>query len=83
MNGDGHVLKVEVPSAALRTGLDAQAQGFQEAQAAAVEDGGDEVGGAGEVVEDVLAFGMAEVGLLVPVRVDVGVLFGAESVQIA
>jgi hypothetical protein len=80
MNGDGHVLKVEVPSAALRTGLDAQAQGFQEAQAAAVEDSGDEVGGAGEVVEDAQAFGVVEVGLLVPVRVDVGGFPGAQGV---
>lgn len=67
-DGDQRILEVEV--------LDAQAQGLQEAQAASIEEAGKEIGCAVQVGEDAQAFVM-EVGL------DVGVLPGAEGMQIA
>jgi len=68
VDGDERILKVEV--------LDAQAQGFEEAQATAVEETGDEIGCAVQLGEDTQAFVMAEVGL------DVGAFPGAEGMQI-
>ncbi len=67
--GDEVILKVKV--------LDAQAEGFQEAEAATVEEAGDEVRRAVKLGEDAQAFVMAEV------RLDVGAFLGAESAQIA
>ncbi len=54
-DGDERILKVKV--------LDAQAQGLQEAQAASIEEAGNEIGCAVEMGEDAQAFVMAEVGL--------------------
>ena len=68
VDGDERILKVQV--------LDAQAQGFEEAQAAAVEEASDEVRCAVQLGEDAQAFVMAEVGL------DVGAFLSAEGVQI-
>lgn len=53
VDGDEEVLKVEV--------LDAQAQGFEQPQAASVEEAGDEIGCAVQVGEDAQAFLVTEV----------------------
>ena len=68
-NGDEGVLEVEI--------LDAQAQGFEQPQAAAGEKAGDEVRRAVRFGEDAQAFIMVEVGL------DVGAFLRAQGVHIA
>lgn len=54
--------EIDVPSSGLRTSFDAQAQGFEEAQAGAVEEEGDELVNAGEAVDDGAGFVFAEDG---------------------
>ncbi len=68
-NGDESVLEVEV--------LDAQAQSFEQPQAAAVEKASDKVRRAIQFGEDAQAFVMAEAGL------DVGAFLRAQGVHIA
>jgi len=68
VDDDEQVLEVEV--------LDAQAQGFEQPQTAAVEEAGDEVRHGVELGEDAQAFVMTEVGL------DVGGSLGTHDVEV-
>jgi len=54
--------EIDVPSSGLRTSFDAQAQGFEETKAGAVEEEGDELVDAAEAVDDGAGFVFAEDG---------------------
>jgi hypothetical protein len=82
VEGDERVLEVQVPSAALRTSFDSQAQGFEQPQTASVEEAADEVWDGVELGEDAPACAGRQAFVLAEVGLDVGGSAGAHDVEV-